>query len=331
MMRITLDYIAKEAGVSKATASNVLNNCGSVSKGKREEILALMAKHNFKPLLRRKKGNSRKAAGLKNSAIAIVLPHSAITPVGSRFHDIFISGVERVLSHFSCNLLITRPQEMDRSPAVIQTGGLDGVIVAWHNEIPPRLSIPMVGVLSPLYSLQHDVVLSDHESIGFAAAQQLHAAGCKRCAFVNPLVHHRGFAIRKRAFIEAAERCQTKVKAFETSYDGDPATISALIQAVLNDVEAPDGIFIPGSDPEVAAIALELQKQSGKPLAGLKVVGCVSDIGLLGPMNLGIDYIDIRLEDIGAAAASTLLWRIENPTAANRRVMIQPSVTRGEG
>lgn len=116
------------------------------------------------------------------------------------------------------------------------------------------------------------------------------------------------------------------VLAFEADYRGDPSTIEALVRNVLDHDNKIDGIFISGSDSHVAAIAMELAKQSGKPLAGLTVVSSISNIELLGPMNLGIDYIDIRLHDIGLAVATTLLWRIQNPTVAYRKIMIQPLV-----
>jgi DNA-binding LacI/PurR family transcriptional regulator len=43
-------------------------------------------------------------------------------------------------------------------------------------------------------------------------------------------------------------------------------------------------------------------------------------------MNLGMTFIDLRLEEMGMAVVDTLLWRIQNPGAAYRRVLIQPKV-----
>ena len=52
---IKLEDIAKMAGVSKATASLVLNNKPGVSQSKRDEVLRLVNEHGYKPLRKAKK------------------------------------------------------------------------------------------------------------------------------------------------------------------------------------------------------------------------------------------------------------------------------------
>ena len=46
---ITIYDIAKEAGVSASTVSRVLTNSANVRKEKKEKVLALIEKYNFKP------------------------------------------------------------------------------------------------------------------------------------------------------------------------------------------------------------------------------------------------------------------------------------------
>lgn len=324
-MKITLDYIAKEAGVSKATVSNVLNRCGSVSATKREEILAIMDKHDYKPT-KRKNVRRKEIPGIGTGTVAVLFPYSPSRMYagwGSEYVSSILSGVEEALSQSSISLTVAGMGESGELPDCIRDGSVSGVIVASHQQLP-SLNVPVVGVFSPLASPDHDLVVSDHEALGIAAAHHLQSAGCRTCAFVNPHSHHAGFALRKRGFTETLQDDDSDALAFESDDGGNPSTIEALVRNVLDHDKDIDGIFIPGSDSNVAAIAMELAKQSGKPLAGLTVVSSVSNIDLLGPMNLGIDYIDIRLQDIGSTAATTLLWRIQNPTAAYRKIMIQP-------
>ena len=46
---ITIYDIAKEAGVSASTVSRVLTNSANVRSEKKEKIMALIEKYNFKP------------------------------------------------------------------------------------------------------------------------------------------------------------------------------------------------------------------------------------------------------------------------------------------
>lgn len=46
---ITIYDIAKEAGVSPATVSRVLTNRAKVSSGKRDRVVKVIEKYNFKP------------------------------------------------------------------------------------------------------------------------------------------------------------------------------------------------------------------------------------------------------------------------------------------
>ena len=44
----------------------------------------------------------------------------------------------------------------------------------------------------------------------------------------------------------------------------------------------------------------------------------------LGPLNLGIDFIDIQLRAVGRAAAETLLWRLQHKADPFRSVLVRP-------
>lgn len=323
-MKVTMAQIAKEAGVSKVTVSNVMNRCGGVSDSKREEILALFKKYDYKP--RPRKSKTKPSQRDKIGTVAVVLPASRNGSSISEYTNTFLSGVEYALKALSLDFLIATADDTKPIPDCIRENRVDGVIVTKPELLTAGLTIPVVRAFSPLISPSEDLILSDHETIGTLAARQLLNAGCTRCAFVNPHLHHQGFVIRKRTFIETLSQANVETIAVEDNYNGIPAKISSLVENVLHGDTRPDGLFIPGSDPEVVAIALELQRLGGCPLAGLKVVSCVSAMDQLEPMNLGMDFIDINLKDIGAAAVNTLLWRIKNPSAAKRRLMVLPSV-----
>ncbi|RMD82268.1 MAG: hypothetical protein D6820_03965, partial [Lentisphaerae bacterium] len=134
------------------------------------------------------------------------------------------------------------------------------------------------------------------------------------------------FVLRKQGFLEQlAQTGVTGIAIEKADYEDDPSVTSELVAEIQRARPHLDGIFIPGSDINVAAIVMELRKQGVSPSDHIKVVSCVSNIELLEPLNLGLDFIDIRLRDMGRAAGELLLWRLQNPDAAVRKVMIQPT------
>ena len=71
-MKITIDEIAKLAGVSKTTVSRVLNKKPDVDPATRERILALIAEYDFQP------NAFAKAISLQSSrSIGLLVPHKA--------------------------------------------------------------------------------------------------------------------------------------------------------------------------------------------------------------------------------------------------------------
>ena len=51
--RITLDDVAREAGVSTMTVSRVINNSGRISAGTRERVREVIARLDYRPAARR--------------------------------------------------------------------------------------------------------------------------------------------------------------------------------------------------------------------------------------------------------------------------------------
>src|SRR5579883_2008819 len=68
-MRVTIKDVAKQANVSQATVSLVLNDAPGVSSGTRENVLRVMREMNYKPDALARSFSSRRA-----EAIALVMP-----------------------------------------------------------------------------------------------------------------------------------------------------------------------------------------------------------------------------------------------------------------
>lgn len=123
-MKVTIKDIAREAGVSVATVSNVLNGKGRVSAETAERIQRIIAEKNFVP--------STLARGLKNKNTQLI---SVIVPYLKRgnfeenpFFWQLISGVEMGTKDQEFNVMLTRV-DRDNDLSFVRMHNVDGLIV----------------------------------------------------------------------------------------------------------------------------------------------------------------------------------------------------------
>ena len=77
---ITIYDIAREAGVSPATVSRILTGSTSVSAGKREQVMQLIEKYNFRP-----NAFARALTENRSRLIGMVVAHSGNSYYNSLF------------------------------------------------------------------------------------------------------------------------------------------------------------------------------------------------------------------------------------------------------
>ncbi|GAB6108246.1 LacI family DNA-binding transcriptional regulator [Fusibacter bizertensis] len=122
-MKITINEIAKRAGVSKATVSRVLNNSKPVSEDIKNRVLSVIQDTNFKP-----NAVARSLSLKKSHLIGIIIPDLS-NPVFSRI----IAGIESYIRSLDYSLLITATDfdiEMKiQHIHILKDKGVDGLIL----------------------------------------------------------------------------------------------------------------------------------------------------------------------------------------------------------
>ena len=93
---ITINDIARLAGVSKATVSRVLSNTGKVKEGTKARIQKVIDEYNYVPNYA-----AQSLAGAKTKTIGIV-----VAELYNSFFMEIIEGVDSVISNFDYSLLI---------------------------------------------------------------------------------------------------------------------------------------------------------------------------------------------------------------------------------
>lgn len=123
-MKVTISDIARQAGVSKATVSRVLNNrAEGVGPETRRRIQDLLSETGFQP-----SGFARGLATGKSASVGVIIPD-----IANPFYSLLVRGAEDTLkksgySLFLCNSDLDIKKEKEYVSVLIEKG-VDGVII----------------------------------------------------------------------------------------------------------------------------------------------------------------------------------------------------------
>lgn len=131
-MQTNIYDVAKNAGVSIATVSRVLNNKGQVKEETREKILKAINELNFQPNM-----NARGLAHNTTKIIGALLPEFSDYSIPDSFLLEFLNGVQQMLSEYGYSLLIingnTKEGNVPDLIKIVQGKRIDGLITVFKK------------------------------------------------------------------------------------------------------------------------------------------------------------------------------------------------------
>ena len=206
MQRTLLGDVAREAGVSTASVSRVLNRAPHVSEQLRTRVEAAIERLGYVP-----DGTARALASRRIGAIGALVP-TLDNPIFGTMSD----SLEQRLKRHDCRLLIATfrydlDDEFQALRALVQQG-IDGVVLIGHDHRPAvRTLIEQRGL--PFLSCWHSEQDPDWPCIGFdnaiparRLAEHLLALGHRQLAIVSaPTAGNDRARARLGGFLQAAE------------------------------------------------------------------------------------------------------------------------------
>lgn len=317
-MAATINDIAREAGVSIATVSKVINNKAHVSPDTRKRVLQVMEQLHYTP--------NASAANLARRTSKNVLYadrfYKGLPYENPHMFDI-ICGVSHELSRKGYRLSLLNLDSCGKKPeAALEEAILsrvaDGIIVssafvtARMERLLLKHDFPQICIGEP----QFDTILSwidtNNTLSSNLAVEHLVSTGCRTLAFMGGREEDRIFMDRLRGFRTAMERRGLEAREAYITYN--PPDVEAIFQsaaALLELPVPPDGIICTNSLMAVGTMrAIQAR--------GLDIPGQVSLIAFddhpYSPMvSPQPTIIDIDLFSLGVHAGNLLLKKIRDP------------------
>lgn len=188
--KLTLEEVARLAGVSRATVSRVVNNPASVSPDYRVRVEKVIAETGYQPNLA-----ARSLASRRSGIIGLVIPSVTELVFADPYYPVLIEGISRACNLNDLTLTLFLFNSQDDQARVYQralgTGLLDGVIVAADKLIDPLIpeiiarQIPAVYVGRPPDSSQTSYVDVDNTAGAYLATSHLIRLGYDRIGTIT--------------------------------------------------------------------------------------------------------------------------------------------------
>jgi LacI family transcriptional regulator len=190
MANITLEDIAKQAGVSRSTVSRVINEQPNVSVSARERVMEVVRRTGFVP-----NAAARTLASQRSMMIGLVLPQSVSSFFADPYYPHLTQGIAQACNqhNFTLGLFLVESKEDEEKifPRVSRRGLLDGVIVQAGHDGDPLMglllesSIPLVFAGRPFQSKQFSYIDIDNVNASYTAVNHLIRLGRKRIATIS--------------------------------------------------------------------------------------------------------------------------------------------------
>lgn len=316
---MSIQKIARLAGVSVATVSRVLNNSETVKDKNREKVLQAIKASNYQPnLLARQLRTAR-------SSMILVL----VSDISNPFCAELVKGIEEQAEQNGYRILLCNSgSDIARSRSSLQLLAgkmVDGIITMDAFSKLPELT-QLIGETPWVQCAEHAdsghiscVGISDIDASRHLV-RYLAGRGRQRIALINHDLSYKYARVRQQGYqqeLDAQHRhWQSIVYARELSFQAGKQAMSALLQGK----EKPDAVF--AVSDTLAAGAMSAIEQAGLRVPQDIAVAGFDGTELAEMVSPPLTTIAQPSREIGKTAFDLLLAKIDNPASPAERVMM---------
>jgi DNA-binding LacI/PurR family transcriptional regulator len=329
MSHPTILDVAARAGVSKSLVSLVMRGASNVSDEKRKLVLRVARELGYRP-----NAVARSLVRRRTNLIGVLL-----SDLHNPFFAEVIDGIQaRAVEHGYKAILNTgnriAEREMEAIEALLELR-IDGLILAapmlpMSAIVTASRAVPTVLVSRQTRAASVDSVTNDDVVGAGLAVDHLVALGHRRIAHIDG-GDGAGSVERRRGYERAMRRhgLESSIRSVSASFteDGGRQGVLELLACVEPDAR-PTAIFA-GNDLSAAGALSALEERSVRVPREMSLVG-YDNTALAALRHIDLTTIDQPRPDMGRAAVTLLLERLDEQRSTARHVVMTPSlVVRG--
>ena len=333
MANVTIREVAKDAGVSTATVSRVLNNCSTVNETLRERVNTSIKKLGYYPnsIARTLKSNSSKTVGF------------VVSDIANDFFAGMVRSVEDVLSKSGYNLIVCSTdgnQQREKNYLyLLQEKKVDGIIINISGknddlitEISQRLPIVLFSrkIKNPLF--KGDFVDNDNYTGITLLTKHLLSLGHKKIGLLNGQLYLSSAAERFEAFCATMENADIQIdEHYPYVYNGNFNRVSSGVLGAKELFEK-GATAILATNNILALGALQFCRESGINVPSDLSLASFGKISNYEYLYIQPSYVDLFPAAMGTRLSELMIERIESKNSLlNREVRFPTALVPGSG
>lgn len=337
MKKVTIRDVAKSAGVSYVTVSNVINETGRMTEKTRKKVLDVIKKTDFYP-----DGSARALARGKSDAIAFVSSY-----LSSPFVIGVLSGVERRLFE-SGKLKHSLEHHSTRGAEEVKSNLLKNILYGKKADAVIMLTIkPDIKLIKdfkkrgiPVVLIENKApgahsVLVDNYSGAYKAVDYLAKKGRKKIVMVNGPAGPSAYDEEANPVVQERQKGYTDALK-DNGLEFDPKISfnviyfnqeegGKIMEKIQQAVPGCDAIFCAAGDM-VALGILHAAKKSGIRIPqDISLVG-YDDISVAGIMNPALTTVRQPLDEMGKKAFDLAIGTLEGKIKGAQEILLSPEL-----
>jgi LacI family transcriptional regulator len=324
MPNLTLDDIAKQAGVSRSTVSRVINGQQYVRQDVRERVLKVIQETGFHPNVA-----ARALASQRSWMIGLVLPRSVSSFFADPYFPRLTQGIAQACNRYNYTLglfLVSTPEDEEKVfPRVSRKGFLDGVLVQ-SGQLGDQLidqlvnsNMPLVVVGRPFQTTDVSYLDVDNVKAAYQAVSHLIKLGYQRIGTITGTLDSTVSLDRKEGYLKALLDHGLNV---DTSLiaEGDFTDLGGYRAMQLLLPARPDAVF--AASDIMAQGAMRAAHEAGLSIPGEIAFVGFDDLPLATHSFLPLTTVHQPIYEFGVKAVEILIDLIETGIKPSRRVIM---------
>ena len=324
MSNLTLEDIAKQAGVSRSTVSRVVNDDPNVSDLIRKRVQQVIQTTGYQP-----HAAARSLASQRSRMIGLVLPRTVSSFFTDPYFPRLTQGVAQACNQHNLTLglfiLATKEDEERIFPRLSNHGLLDGIIVQTAqkgDKLINRLinsGFPVIVAGRPFNTSGVSYIDVDNVQASYQAVMHLACLGYRRIGTITGMMNGTVGIDRKEGYLKAIREQGWPIDK-ELIVEGDFSEQSGY-KAMKKLLPAkPDAVF--AASDTMATGAIRAAREAGLNVPGnLAFVG-FDDLPVASLVDFKLTTIRQPITQFGAQAVEALIDLIENGIKPSRRIIM---------
>jgi len=324
MKKITIADVAKQADVSRATVSRVLNNNETVNPILQDRVLSAVETLGYRPnrIAQRLRSNTSDVIGV------------IVSDIQSPFFVSVVRGIEDTAYANEMNIVLCNADEdLERQQtylSYLQAEKVAGIIVSptWHMNESNELEmfrdsgIPIILMDRVVQNYQFDTVSVDNVDGAYTATKHLIDIGYHDIAILGGNVKLSTGRGRYDGYVKAMQEAQLPIKQEYVMF-GNFTEIDGyrLTKDMMSQAKPPQAIFVNNNLSTMGALKAirELGLRMPQDIA---VVG-FDDIPMATELITPLTVVAQPTQEIGEEAVRLLLRRLNSPEASIQSLLLQ--------